>query len=84
MEKRAYLISTLSEMSDLLNDDRMAIDIGKIQDTIAHAAPEILDNQWMRIYRYCISNIQDETNPNHYKCYLLYNKKYTEYKDKYL
>lgn len=84
MDKRTYLLSTLTEMSDALDDEEMTVDIGKIKDTVAHAAPEILDNQWSRIYRYCVSNVKDETNPNHYKCFLLYNKKYTEYKDKYL
>lgn len=84
MDKRTYLISTLTEMSDALDDEAMAVDIGKIKDTVAHAAPEILDNQWMKIYRYCVTNVNDEANPNHLKCFLLYNKKYTEYKDKYL
>jgi len=84
MDKRTYLLSTLTEMSDALEDESMAVDIDKIKDTVAHAAPEILDNQWARIYRYCVINVNDEANPNHLKCFLLYNKKYTEYKEKYL
>ena len=84
MDKRIYIISALTEMSDALNDEAMAVDIEKIKDTVCHAAPEILDNQWSRIYRYCVTNVNDEANPNHLKCFLLYNKKYSEYKEKYL
>lgn len=84
MDKRLFLLAALTEMSDALNDDKMTVSIDKIKDTVSHAAPEILDNQWARIYRFCVTYVNDESNPNHLKCFLLYNVKYTEYKDKYL
>ena len=57
-------------------DDNMQAQILKICNTIAHAAPEILDKKaWNGIYDLCRTHFTDMTNPVHTKCFDVYNER---------
>lgn len=81
VDKRSYLLQTLLLIDKVLADRLMTITLNKIKDTVAHTAPEMLDARWNNIYLFCLQYVQDASNPSHMKCFHLYQKRFTEYKN---
>ncbi len=79
MDKRTFLLQTVRQMKYILDDELMSVTLGKIEETIAHSAPEILNSRWKKIYLFCVQCVVDGGNEKHMQCYNLYHDKIQEY-----
>ena len=79
LEKKGikFHLETLCLLQDAnKGDDNIQAQILSIYDTIAHAAPEILDRKaWNCIYNLCRTHFTDMTNTVHTKCFDVYNER---------
>jgi len=78
--KRALLLKLLMNMEDSVSDPSLKQTVSNIRDTVAHTAPEIIDSRWRRIYQMCILHMNEADNPEHGKCFHLYQEALKEYK----
>lgn len=67
-------------MKDALSDDEIKTSLNRIYDTVFHTAPEIIDQRWVTLYRFCSVYIMDAGNEEHQKCLEIYNTQYSKYK----
>jgi len=77
--KRLHMLETLTMIQKALQDEEMTCTIDKIKNSIAHAAPEILNRQWMKIYTFCVQHVNDKNNVRHQQCFGIYQKRFIEY-----
>ena len=83
MNKREFIINTVLALKGATNDERIKVDFDKLLDTIAHAAPELLDQRWMNVYYICSSHLTDMENESHTTCYSIYENRLKEYKSQF-
>lgn len=79
--KRALLVKLLSNMEDTVSDLSLKQTISNLRDTVVHTAPEIIDSRWKRIYQMCVRHMSEVENPEHEKCFQLYQQALEEYKE---
>ena len=77
--KHEFILKTVIKLQNTLSNPDLKESLKKICDTIWHAAPEIIDQQWNHIYNFCKNNITDSTNEEHKLCYETYHERYREY-----
>lgn len=78
--KRALLLKLLNNMEESVSDTSLKQTISNLRETVAHTAPEIIDSRWRRIYQLCVTHMNDVDNPEHDKCFHLYQKALNDYK----
>lgn len=77
--KHEFILNTVIQLRNVLSNHELKESLKKICDTIWHAAPEIIDQQWKRIFDFCKNNITDSANEEHKLCYEIYHTRYQEY-----
>lgn len=78
--KRALLLKLLNNMEESVSDPSLKQTISNLRETVAHTAPEIIDSRWRRIYQLCVTHMNDVDNPEHDKCFHLYQNALNDYK----
>lgn len=78
--KRALLLKLLMNMEDTVSCASLKKTVSNLRDTVAHTAPEIIDSRWQRIYQMCVIHMNEADNPEHGKCFHLYQQALEQYK----
>ena len=78
--KRALLMKLLMNMEDTVSDPSLKKTVSNLRDTVVHTAPEIIDSRWRMIFNMCVLHMNEANNPEHGKCFHLYQKALEEYK----
>ena len=78
--KRALLLNLLTNMESTVSCPSLKQTVSNVRDTVAHTAPEIIDSRWKRIYQMCVIHMNEADNPEHDKCFHLYQEAFNEYK----
>ena len=78
-DKTQHILETIGLLIDELDNEEIKMSLVRIADSVAHTAPEIIDNRWSTLFKFCTHYINDENNPSHLKCLEIYNQRYTSY-----
>ena len=79
--KSKILYTLLEDMKKSVTSISLQKSITNVMDTVVHTAPEYIDARRKMIYHLCLSQINDNENEEHQKCFELYTeamKKYSE------
>ena len=79
-KKRALILNLLLNIHNTVSDSSLKRTISNLRDTVVHTAPEIMDSRWVRIYQICSQYLNDQNNPEHEKCFNMYQNALKEYK----
>lgn len=78
--RERILLDILEQMFHAVDDENIKHILQSQMDTVAHAAPEIVDQQWKPLYNLCRMRLNDASNPQHAACYKIYHDGYHLYK----
>ena len=84
MEKTTIIAETINEINQCIPPDTNNYMINKLINTIAHKAPEIIDEAWVDIYNVCTYHFNNKHIPWHVNILHVYNRQYQAYKNKFL
>ena len=52
-DKTQYILETIALLIDELDNEEIKMSLVRIADSVAHTAPEIIDNRWSTHYHLC-------------------------------
>lgn len=84
MSKLQFHLQTIRLLQQEIEDPEIHQELENAFDSIAHMAPEILDNGWKKIYNVCASRLTDMNIPAHQKCKAIYDERVPLYKTQFL
>jgi hypothetical protein len=84
MEKITIIAETIDKINECIPPDTDNYMINKLVNTIAHKAPEIIDEAWIDIYNTCSYHFNNKNIQWHVDILNIYNRQYHTYKNKFL
>lgn len=85
MSKLGFHLQTIRLMQAEVHDDKQIYEeFENAYDSIAHMAPEILDQAWRKIFNVCASRLTNMEIPSHKKCKQIYDERIPLYKTQFL
>jgi hypothetical protein len=83
--KSVFIGKTIEMMKEQFKDDPVLTkSLTSVLDSVAHTAPEIVENRWYDIYKLAVNYINDENNPAHMEAFRIYNSRFNKYKELYI
>ena len=57
-DKTQHILETIALLIDELDNEEIKMSLVRIADSVAHTAPEIIDNRWSTLFKFCTHYIR--------------------------
>ena len=84
MPKLGFHLQTIRLLQAQVDDQQIHQEFENTYDSIAHMAPEILDQAWRKIFNVCASRLTNMDIASHKKCKQIYDYRIYLYKKQFL
>jgi len=79
MSKLQFHLQTIRLLQAKITDPNIQKELENACDSIAHMAPEIIDQAWRKIFNVCAARLIDMENPSHKECKRIYEERIRTY-----